>query len=73
MPKMPKIPKTPASKEVIYFDDPDSPFDSTALRLFYGNPRYSGWYYKFKSGGLFGPYRTELKAKKALEKYKEEK
>ena len=65
--------KHPIDKEVIYFDDPDSPFSSSALRLFYGAPRYSGWYYKVKSGALFGPYRTEGKAKKAFEKYKEEK
>lgn len=59
-------------KEVIYFNDLDSPFDSSALRLFYGTPRYSGWYYVIKDIGLFGPYKTEGKAKKAFEKYREE-
>ena len=62
----------PPKKEVIYFDDPDSPFSSSALRLFYGAPRYSGWYYVVKDIGLFGPYKTELKARKALDKSKKE-
>lgn len=63
-------------KEVFYFDDPDSPYDSSALRLYCGEPRYSGYYYvrKYKglSCGVFGPYKTELKARKALNKEKEQ-
>lgn len=63
-------------KEVFYFDDPDSPYDSSTLRLYHGTPRYSGWYYTSKYNGLncglFGPYKTELKARKALNKEKEQ-
>lgn len=63
-------------KEVFYFDDSDSPYDSSALRIYYGEPRYSGWYYtrKYKdlNCGFFGPYKTEEKARTALNKWKKE-
>jgi hypothetical protein len=59
---------------IYYHDDPESPYDSSALRLYYGIPRYSGWYYSDVSiGTSYGPYKSQKKARVAGEKYLKEK
>jgi hypothetical protein len=60
--------------KIFYFDVPDSPYDASALRTYFGNPRYSGFYYTDESiGSSYGPFKTKKKAEIALKQYLKDK